>query len=125
MKMKHWAYIGMALIVGNASLLGGVRAAEFADQEPFFRQPTFDIFRFPRTVLWGKPHKEFQSPVTLRVFSEQKLQSISLKNSFGFQVSGHKMASPILISVQNHTLCVYSRGQRVMTRQNLAINSLD
>ncbi len=123
--MKHWAYIGMVLIVGNASLLGGVRAAELTPREPAYPQPRFDIFRFPMADLFGKPHREMISPVTIRLFAGQKLKALWLKNSAGFLISDRKMKGPIYVSVQNGRLYAHSGGRREMLSPQIAVRSLD
>src|SRR5438477_128325 len=106
MKMKHWAYIGMALIDVNASMLGGVRAAELTQNPLVFRQPAFTFLRDQLGIPWLKPEK-LDSPVTVRLFDGQRLGSIRLMNPTGFMLTDQAIEGPVLIKVRNGKLEVY------------------
>src|SRR5882724_7772688 len=100
MKMKHWAYIGMALVEVNLSLLGGVRAAELTQNPLIYQQPpAFSYLRLRLETALHKPQK-LASPVTVRLFSSQHLSAIWLKNTTGFVFSGRVIESPVLVAVK-------------------------
>ncbi len=125
MKMKHWAYIGMALIEVNASRLGGVRAAELVNKPPFYRAPGFGFLNFRFASYIKKPPKELVSPVKVLLFSGQKIKLISLHNDSGFIVSGVSLQSPLTLMIQNGKLSVRQLRHIVFSANELGINSLD
>ncbi len=125
MKMKHWAYIGMALIEVNASRLGGVRAAELVYTPPFYRAPGFGFLNFRLGSYLKKPPKELASPVKVLLFSSQKIKSISLTNDSGFLVSGLTLQSPLAIILLNGKISVSQLGHSVFSAHELKIISLD
>ena len=124
MKMKHWAYIGMTLIEVNASLLGGARAAELTQNPLVYRQPAFTIFRYHLEAPWHKPVK-LMAPVTVRLFSEQKVHSIWIKNTTGFVFSGQVLESPLRVEVKDGQLYVFHGQECQLTAPKLALSSMD
>ncbi len=110
--MKHWAYIGVALILGNACLLGRARAAELA---PWYSLPEFRLFKMPLSMFWSKPQPVILAPVTVRLFSDQKLQALWVKHSTGFMVGDFKIQGNLFISIRDHKLSVFSGDHPEMT----------
>ncbi len=123
--MKHWTYIGITLIIANASFLEHVRAAEVSSVHPFYSQNPFEMFRIPMEAFWRKPLPEILSPVTVRLFAGSKARSLVLKNSTDFLALDHHLTGNLMISVQNQKLCVYQRGKRVMNVDKLVLRSVD
>src|SRR2546430_691304 len=99
MRMKHWAYIGIALVAVNASLFRGVRAAELTQIPSGFNQPRFWFMRLPFEAFSRKPPKEMVSPVTVRLLSAEKLDSIWLKNSTSFVIGNQRVLGPLQVSI--------------------------
>src|SRR5258706_1805075 len=124
MNMKHWAYIGMALIDVNVSFLGGARAAELTQNPLAYPQPAFTYFRLKLGASWRKPEK-LAAPVTVRLFEGQKLRSIRLKNPSGFLLSDQAIEGPVLITVKDGKLQVYRDEHFEFMAASLTVTSMD
>ena len=96
MRVKHWAYIGVALILGNGSLLVHARAAELT---PGYLQPGFHLFQSPLSAFWAKPQPVILSPVTVRLFSNQKLKALWIKSPEGFKADEHTLKGSLFIEM--------------------------
>src|SRR5258708_17801315 len=125
MRIKHWTYFGVALIVANGLFLEHVRAAEIAPGQPFYRQFPFELLHFPMDGFWRKPLPEIVSPVRVRLFANQKCQALWLKAPTGFIVSGEILRGPLTISIQNQKLSVFKNGKREMIASRLVIRALN
>jgi SpoIID/LytB domain protein len=124
MKMKHWAYIGIALIDVNASLLGGLRAAELTQNQLIFHKPAFTFFHDQLGIPWLKPEK-LASPVTVRLFEGQRLGSIRLMNPSGFLLTDQAVEGPVLIKVKDGKLEVYRDEHFEFMAFELTVTSQD
>src|SRR5438046_149796 len=116
--MKHWAHIGIFLILGTATLLGIVRAAGINPGRLIYVRPAFKVFRLPSRLKNEIPPSKMNAPITVRLFAGQRLQTIWLKNSAGFLLSGQKVKSPIFIAVQDKMLSIYGGGRRQGTNKD-------
>src|ERR1700687_5120769 len=125
MHMKHWAHLGIALTVVNATLLGGVRAAELNQTPWASHQPGFGFLRSRLSGLWRKPPKEMVTPVTIRLFSSEKLGGVWFKNSAGFVLSGRSVKGTIFVRLHEGKLWVYSGRHLDFTTDKLAVSALD
>src|SRR5437879_2548599 len=124
MKLKHWAYIGIAFIAANAFLLAGLPAAELR-QNPFvYHEPAFTFMRFRMMLPWRKPVK-LTAPVTIRLFSASRLKSIWLKNTSGFVFSGQAVESPVLIEIRDGMLNVFHKESFELSGSQLTAASMD
>src|SRR5438552_18755021 len=105
MKMRHWTYIGLALIVANACLLGGLRAAELVQNPLVYREPSFNFLRLRLQAPWHKPAK-LAAPATIRLFTGQRIKSIWLKNSSGCVFAVVVVQSPVRADIRDGRLNV-------------------
>ena len=124
MKMKHWAYIGAALIAVNASLLKVAWAFE-SRPVPFFSGPVFQLLRYPLTEFWKQPLPTITAPVNIRLFAGQKLKKLWLKQAGGFMIVDHGKVGNLMISIKNQRLSVYQNRKYEMTADELTIYSTD
>jgi len=124
MKMRHWAYVGLALIAANALLLARLPAAELKQNPFIYREPAFTFWRFRMEMPWRKP-VVLTAPVTIRLFSENKLTSVWLRNTSGFVFSGQAVESPLLIEIKDGVLNVYHNEVCELTGPQLRATAMD
>src|SRR5262249_32976417 len=117
--------IGATLIVGNVALFGVVRAAEITHGTVMYAQPVFGLF--PRGAFSRQPLPAFklEAPVTVRLFSSERLQTLWLRNAAGFLVSDHQLKSPIFIGKEGNILSIFVHGRRTFQGRELTIRSLN
>jgi stage II sporulation protein D (peptidoglycan lytic transglycosylase) len=125
MKLKRWTHIGVALIVVNAGLLGGIRAEQQAQGTSDLLAPSLEMLRARLGSLWQKPPKLLVTPVTIRLFSEEKLGAVWLKNSAGFALSGRPIDGTVFVRVQEGKLWVFNGRNFVSAVDALDVSALD
>src|SRR5205809_7524992 len=122
--MKHWASIGATLIVGNVALFGVVRAAEITHGTVLYAQPAFGLFRLRALRKAPPPSFKIEAPVAVRLFSNERVQSLWLKNATGFLVSEQELKSPIFIGKEGNLISVFVEGRRYMQSRELTVRLL-
>src|SRR5262245_49122654 len=118
MSMKRWVYVGTALIVGNATLLGGVRPGEILPAS-IYRQPLIENLRYRFSGIASRKPKPMVSPVSVRLFANEKPKGVWLKNLNGFLLGERRIKGTLLIELQDGLLKVYRSGHYAFAAQEL------
>jgi stage II sporulation protein D len=124
MRMKHWAYMGLVLLVGQESLMGGVVAGQFLYSQPTYNSPMLRAFRGRLESVLPKPAVPMVSPVLIRLFDDSRMQALWLKSSSSFYLSGRKTSGPIYVAMRANKLHVYKGKRRIIVTDFLKVQTM-
>ncbi len=124
--MKHWAYIGLVLVLGQESLIGGARAAEL--MIPPDPTPSAKVLPLTDRIIrwWQKPpQRKVITPVVVRLFSTENTQNLWLKHPTGVLLSGRKVKGTIYFTHRDGKVHAFKGKRRLFAARQLKIIALD
>lgn len=125
MRMKHWAYVGLVFVVGHESLVGGLRAAMLTPMAPEFTVPGEGSFRHSLRGLWQKSTVRETAPVVVRLFADEKLNSLWIHSDTPVSISGRKFTGKFFITVRGSKIRVFKGAHSVVGANVIRVHSLE
>jgi stage II sporulation protein D len=125
MKMKLWTYGGVALILANACLFGGLRAAELIQNEPADNTPGLESLGARLIGRTHKPPLAIVSPVTVRLFEAEHLTTLGITSPSGFYIADQKMKGHLSIMLNDGKMQVFRGKHFEMSADQLQVTPAD